>query len=138
MITKHIPITIKFTNVINNNNDENGNGKSFLINDRTSNICTYNGKLLDNNNYNQSKSLSEYLSQDKGGAELSEYLSQQSKFLEYIHPYFESDNFNYNPFDLFDWSLTEFSPLISNPCECDGTIQPLSETFLDEYGNFYY
>eukprot|EP01083_Nonionella_stella_P280997 956133_1 len=73
---------------------------------------------------------------DKGGAELSEYLSQQSKFLEYIHPYFESDNFNYNPFDRFDWSLTEFNPLISNRCECDGTIQPLSDKFLDEYGKF--
>eukprot|EP00486_Rosalina_sp_Unknown_P013750 CAMPEP_0201592464 /NCGR_PEP_ID=MMETSP0190_2-20130828/190352_1 /ASSEMBLY_ACC=CAM_ASM_000263 /TAXON_ID=37353 /ORGANISM="Rosalina sp." /LENGTH=1532 /DNA_ID=CAMNT_0048051251 /DNA_START=647 /DNA_END=5242 /DNA_ORIENTATION=- len=40
---------------------------------------------------------------DKGGAELCEYLSQQQKFLEYIHPYFTSDNFNYDPFDRFDW-----------------------------------
>ena len=73
---------------------------------------------------------------DKGGAELSEYLSQQNKFLEYIHPYFKSDNFNYDPFDRFDWMLTEFSPLISSRTQCDGVIQELSDKFLDEYGKF--
>jgi len=73
---------------------------------------------------------------DKGGAELTEYLSQQDKFLEYIHPFFESGNFNYDPFDRMDWSLTEFAPLISNRVECDGAIQDLSKKFMDEYGKF--
>ena len=72
---------------------------------------------------------------DKGGAELSEYLSQQNKFLEYIHPYFESDNFNYDPFDRFDWMLTEFSPLISSRTQCDGIIQELSDLHLEDVGS---
>eukprot|EP01083_Nonionella_stella_P016822 46962_1 len=73
---------------------------------------------------------------DKGGAELAEYLSQQKTFLEYIHPYFDSTHFKYDPFDRADWSATEFYPLQSARCHCDGVIQALSPAFVDEYGKF--
>lgn len=70
---------------------------------------------------------------DKGGAELSEFLAMNEKFIKYILPYFSSDAFNFDPFERFHWSLTEFAPLISARTHCDGTIQPLSHKFLDQY-----
>jgi len=70
---------------------------------------------------------------DKGGAELSELLAMNERFIKYILPYFESAHFAFDPLERFHWSLTEFAPLISARTHCDGTIQALSHKFLDQY-----
>ena len=70
---------------------------------------------------------------DRGGAELCEFLAMNDRFVKYILPYFSGDALHFDPFERFHWSLTEFAPLISARTHCDGTIQPLSHKFLDQY-----